>query len=175
LLRLHRVTASTNCAGVVVPEVPLKVSCESDFVLSFSVDPFPDIRRATAELDAPRLTPDEKPDHIEVYQRYFLHLHSDGGPGRRDLSVKLREVLGCDLPDQPDDRAIRAPNEFNPDRHGRSIEQFAGRGNIAYPTPGSGGKSRPVIGNCSANAELQHIRLSNARVGPAYAPALAGP
>lgn len=68
-----------------------------------------------------RLTLDEEPNHIEIYERYFLHIHNDGAPGRLDLSLKLRKVLGFDLPDQPDDRAIRAPNDFDPDRHAPPI------------------------------------------------------
>lgn len=56
-------------ARALVPQVALKVSCESDFALSFSVDPFPDISGAAAEPDALRLTLDEEPNHIEIYER----------------------------------------------------------------------------------------------------------
>jgi hypothetical protein len=94
-----------------------ELSCESDFVLSFSVDPFPNISRATAERDALRLTLGEEPDHIEVHQCYILHLYDDGVCARSDLSPKLREVLGFDLSDQPKDRPIRVPNGFNSYRH----------------------------------------------------------
>jgi hypothetical protein len=68
----------------------LRRVAESSLVFPFSGDPFPDVCRATAELDAARLTVDEESNRVHVHERQFIHLEHYGALTRSDLSLQLR-------------------------------------------------------------------------------------
>ena len=61
-------------------------------------DPFTYVGRATAKLDAARLTINEESDHDDVHQRHFTHLQNDWALSRIDLRYQQREVFHGESP-----------------------------------------------------------------------------
>ena len=77
-----------------MPDSPWLVTSDSSLAFLFATDPLTYVGRATAKLDASRLTADEKPDHVYVNQCHFVHLQLNAGPTRPNLRFELRKTGG---------------------------------------------------------------------------------
>jgi hypothetical protein len=113
---------TTRIRSIVHPFLPLRRSrgrrrTGCDDPRPFQQDPFADVRRYAAQLDALALGLSQKLHRVEVDEAHLLEVERDAIPRVGDLRLQRLHVLRGDPADEHENRRAVAPFEFDSQDH----------------------------------------------------------
>src|SRR5215469_1592277 len=97
-----------------------ELSNPSVFSLSFSVHPFPNVRRAVNDFDPLSATGIQKPNGIYVHQIQFVQIQSHLWAATLNLRPQIVELLISKFTAKSDSSPTSHRRAFHPQRHLRS-------------------------------------------------------